>query len=145
MNTEPNEIPRPAQAAAVGAGITDALMPAPRRGPQAKYQLHQLLTAAAMAGAGCSASEIAEALGQTTTARVYALLSKHRIPLVRKAGSQKAATVVLDRKAFAAIADHAFAAGIEPEILAGRLLEEVTEDADLLRSLVVDATWEGRR
>ena len=106
------------------------------------YRRQEIARIAAMAGAGNSAAEIAEAIGEgATPSKIYSLLSSLGLHLAPKRSNEVGITIAVDRRAFEAIGVHARDAGMCPEVLAARLLREIADEPDLLRSLAVDACY----
>lgn len=126
---------QPAAASDVQAAATIKIDGRRRRGD---YTPAQIAQAAFLAGRGASAKEIADTL-ETTPVRVYGLCHRVGVTLTPKGQSYVSIVVPVDRTAMQAIERAAIEHDVDPAALAGRLLREIIDAPDLLRSLAVDA------
>ena len=78
-----------------------------------------------LAGAGESSDSIAEVIGNTTPARVRALLSSYGIPLLARTGDQTALVILVKDENAAEIARLAAEKGHVPAAYVGVLIDEV--------------------
>lgn len=112
-----------------------------RKKKQIRFTSSDLLRSAYMAGAGYSASEIAEAIGGGVTAQsVYSLLGRHAIRLAPKTRAQISFPIVVNRALFESVERAALRCGADPKELAGRLLDALAFDVRLLNQVVAKAT-----
>lgn len=111
-----------------------------RRRRQGDYSAAEIARVGFLAGRGASAKEIAEAL-ESTPERIYGLCHRVGITLTPKGQGYVSIVAPVDRVAMQAIQRAAIEHGIEPAIMAGRLLREIVDDPDLLRSLAIDAAY----
>lgn len=109
----------------------------PRR--RQSYLPADVVRAVRLATLGATAADIAEELGPgVTPTRVYALLARHRVPLVQKSPSQICARIVVSKAAMAEIEKVAAVRRIDPTWMIGRLIEACAEDRRVLVSLLED-------
>ena len=119
---------------AVGLAAGHKAAEAKRKGD---YSAAEIARVGFLAGRGASAKEIAEAL-ESTPERIYGLCHRVGITLTPKGQGYVSIVAPVDRVAMQAIERAAIEHDVEPAAMAGRLLREIADDPDLLRSLVVD-------
>ena len=78
-----------------------------------------------LAGAGESASNIAELIGNTTAARVRALLSDYGVPLLHRRAGQTALVILIRAENAAEIAGLAAEKGYAPAQFVGAMIDNV--------------------
>lgn len=109
----------------------------PRR--RQSYLPADVVRAVHLATLGATAADIAEELGPgVTPTRVYALLARHRVPLVQKAPTQTCAQIIFSKAAMAEVEKVAALKRVDPIWLIGRLVEACAEDRRVLISLLED-------
>jgi hypothetical protein len=89
-----------------------------------------------LAGSGHSAAEIADAIGNTTAATIYAHVRRQGIALVAKPPSSVAFVVRATRVHFDVLMHHAIERHADPADLASRLLQIVISSPTLLANLL---------
>lgn len=87
------------------------------------------------AGGGFSAGEIADELDIPDN-HIRALLSEYRIPLVPKTSGQVSFAIVISRAAMSEAEKLAIRMKMDPQWMAGRLLEAVLEETSLALNLL---------
>lgn len=103
-----------------------------------RYSFSDIVRSAFLAGSGASADEIAEALGgRVTVQRVYGLVRRHGLRLVGRNNYQVAfAPLVISREAMAEIERVCEPHGVDPQMIAARVVEEAARDSARLREIV---------
>lgn len=112
--------------------------PAPITLARRTYSDQDRVRIAYLAGQGCSAAEISDAIGGTTPERIYAYLSRNGLALVPKPPAHVAFVVRTARVEFDRLVVTATNLGAEPADVAGRLLSAVLDEPVLLRNLIDD-------
>jgi len=109
-----------------------------------RFQEEQIIRAAALAGSGASADEIAADL-KMTPQRVYHLLRLHGLPLVHRTPNQVAFVVTISEAAMAEIERICWPLGVDPERALAHIVERVAENPALLTEIAKEFAEESAK
>ncbi len=102
-----------------------------------RFEETEVTRAAYLAGSGASAEEIAAALGVGVTVEaIYRLLKRLGIRLMPKSCAQVSIPVAINVEMFESITRAAIRRGVDPQEAAGKILDAIAENTQLLEKIM---------